>query len=117
MRMSLLLAAAAAQIMSPLGYVQAQSDVPPAPRTMRQPPCPVKAWRHGPRGDTTIELDVNQQGRVRAVTIKQSSGNPRLDLAAMDYAKQRWLFFPARRDGRAVSGTIRETVSWCRAIS
>jgi protein TonB len=59
------------------------------------PPYPLPARRHHQEGLVVLEVKVTPQGRPAAVTIKQGSGFPLLDDAALQ-AVRNWKFQPAR---------------------
>ncbi|MCG3147146.1 MAG: hypothetical protein PCFJNLEI_00583 [Verrucomicrobiae bacterium] len=59
------------------------------------PSYPTEALRRREQGQVTLVIDVDAQGRVTAVTIKESSGFSRLDQAAVDQIRRRWFFPPS----------------------
>ncbi len=76
---------------------------PPAPQQLtfgqgegRQPlpEYPREALRAGQEGTVTLRLTANEQGRVMAAEVHESSSWPLLDLAALRAAKSRWRFTP-----------------------
>ncbi len=50
-------------------------------------------------------MRVGREGRVEDVEILRSSGHPGLDRAAGE-ALRRWVFEPAREDGKAVTARV-----------
>ena len=56
-------------------------------------------------------LELDAEGRVKAVTILESSGHTRLDEAAR-VSLATWLFEPAREDGQPVPATIQHRVTF-----
>ena len=59
------------------------------------PPYPLLARRHHQEGLVVLKVKVTPQGRPAAVTIKQGSGFPLLDDAALQSVRN-WEFQPAR---------------------
>lgn len=66
------------------------------------PDYPRAAVRAGAEGTVLLEVLVGIDGRPLEVTIRDSSGNRRLDAAARDQVLQAWRFRPAMRNGQAV---------------
>lgn len=80
--------------------------VPPRTNPRRpnsQPPYPTISKRLGEEGVVTLQLYVNENGRVVEAKIQKSSGFPRLDDAAVREAKRNWRFIPAQRGKQAVA--------------
>ena len=70
--------------------------------TVRTPPIyPKLSTRLGEQGKTVLLVELDDIGRVAQVTIKNSSGFPRLDEAAVNAVKS-WRCTPARRNGMPV---------------
>ena len=69
------------------------------------PPYPPESKASREQGLVLLSVSVNEQGQVSSLTIKQSSGYPRLDAAART-AVQRWKFKPARVAGLAMATVI-----------
>ncbi|RLU02445.1 MAG: energy transducer TonB [Ketobacter sp.] len=65
------------------------------------PRYPSLSRRRGEEGTVILELLVLKDGSVENVTIKESSGFPRLDKSAME-AVRRWKYNPAKRGGQAI---------------
>ncbi|MBF0132691.1 MAG: energy transducer TonB [Magnetococcales bacterium] len=70
-----------------------------------KPVYPSLARRRGWEGLVLLHVEVDEMGHPQRVEIKQSSGFPILDRAAVD-AVNRWQFVPARRGGVAVGGWV-----------
>ena len=66
------------------------------------PAYPRAAARAGFEGTVLLEVLVGTDGRPLQVTVRDSSGHRRLDIAARDQVLQRWRFRPAMRNGQAV---------------
>lgn len=83
-----------------------QGDITP-PRIVRvvQAQYPPEALRPGEDAVVRLGIDVDDSGRVTAVTILTSSGRHSLDEAAVAAARE-FEFEPARRYGRAVPSRI-----------
>ena len=82
--------------------VPVQQAALPVYRQNKQPPYPVMAKRRGYEGELLLKVLVNTKGMVSEIGIKQSSGHPSLDTAALTTVKN-WLFTPATVGGRPVS--------------
>ena len=61
--------------------------------------------RQGESGKVLLLVQVTAQGAAAQVEIKQSSGFPRLDEAALN-AVRKWRFVPARRGDEAVAASV-----------
>lgn len=81
---------------TPPGPVQAQLAYLRAPL----PRYPTAARRARMQGTVVLRVRIDMQGRPREVLIEQSSGYPLLDRAARLQVLRKWLFQPARVDGR-----------------
>lgn len=66
------------------------------------PDYPRAAIRARAEGTVLLEVLVGIDGRPLEVTIRDSSGNRRLDAAARDQVLQAWRFRPAMRNGQPV---------------
>ncbi len=76
------------------------------PLVQPQPEIP-DDLRDEPLDKTTIVLvDVNEQGRVTAAQVLESSGVSELDGLAIEAAKK-WMFSPATRDSSPISSQMR----------
>lgn len=71
-------------------------------RGLTQPDYPPASRRAGEEGTVVLELYVLANGRVGEARVKQSSGFPRLDEAAVREAKRTWRLRPGTEDGQAV---------------
>lgn len=65
------------------------------------PAYPSVSRRRGEAGTVTLELLVLTDGRVTNVKVKESSGYPLLDRAALNAVK-RWRYTPAKRGNQAI---------------
>jgi periplasmic protein TonB len=65
------------------------------------PPYPAEARRRGWEGTVLLLVEVLENGRPERISIRQSSGHPILDEAALG-AVGRWMFIPAQREGNPV---------------
>jgi protein TonB len=70
-----------------------------------RPVFPLDALARQEQGRVLLRAEVLDNGTVRKVILKQSSGSKALDRAAFD-AIHRWRFFPAERDGKAVTAWV-----------
>lgn len=66
------------------------------------PDYPRAVARAGIEGTVLLEVLVGTDGRPLDVTVRESSGNRRLDAAARDQVLQQWRFRPATRNGQPV---------------
>ena len=69
------------------------------------PVYPAVARRQNIEGQVLLEVVVSANGQADAVEIKNSSGSPLLDNAAMD-AVRRWRFVPAKQNDIAVAANV-----------
>lgn len=94
------------------------ADTPAAPATpvvaarfdadyLHNPPpaYPSLSRRLGEEGRVLLRAHVLPDGRADSVEIKQSSGSPRLDAAALDTVR-RWRFVPARQGNDSVPSWV-----------
>ena len=70
-----------------------------------EPPYPPAARRRHQEGVVLISIHVTAQGRAEKVEIKQSSGYPLLDEAALNAVRD-WEFVPARIGTIALASEI-----------
>ncbi len=110
-RMSPLHGAAAAPVALPVA-------APPALPTAAQavagthtiPPYPDLSRRLGEHGTVTLRIDIAADGRIGAVAVENSSGNERLDAAAVNWVQSRWRYRPATEGGKPVAATVRADI-------
>jgi periplasmic protein TonB len=76
-------------------------DSPPQPTNKFPATFPSSLLSKGVGGKVLVACTVDDTGRVVATTIKQSSGHPELDKAAIT-AVNRWKFKPGTRGGKKV---------------
>ena len=98
--------AAAAQPTPAVAPRQAKVEAPPRPHRTIRPDYPKGARQRGEQGDVTLEIRVNDRGRVEEVRVVESCGFPELDGAAVRAAKAA-RFTPAKAGGEAVPSTAR----------
>ncbi|MDE2598585.1 MAG: energy transducer TonB [Rhodocyclaceae bacterium] len=70
-----------------------------------RPAYPSMSRRLGEEGRVEVEVQVQPDGSAGKVSLKRSSGYPRLDDAALEAIK-RWKFVPAKRNGEAVAASV-----------
>ena len=69
------------------------------------PAYPLLSRRNGEAGKVLLLVQVTAQGTAAQVELKQGSGFPRLDEAALN-AVRKWRFVPARRGDEAVAASV-----------
>lgn len=79
-------------------------DSPPTPVSKTQPTYPSSLLKKGVGGKVLITCTVDATGRVISTTIKQSSGHPDLDKAAIN-AVNKWKFKPGVKGGKSIKAT------------
>jgi len=75
------------------------------------PPYPSLARKLGEQGRVVLRAHVQPDGRAATVEVRQSSGSPRLDAAALDTVR-RWRFAPARQGEQAVASWVLIPISF-----
>jgi periplasmic protein TonB len=71
-------------------------------RPLSQPEYPPSSRRAGEAGTVILEVYVLETGRVGEAKVKQSSGFPRLDEAAVREVKRSWRLVPGTENGKPV---------------
>jgi protein TonB len=71
-------------------------------RPLTQPEYPPASRRAGEVGTVILEVLVLENGRVGDARVKQSSGYPRLDEAAVREVKRSWRLVPGTENGKPV---------------
>ena len=71
-------------------------------RHRTQPEYPPSSRRAGEAGTVILEVYVLETGRVGEAKVKQSSGFPRLDEAAVREVKRSWRLVPGTENGKPV---------------
>lgn len=66
------------------------------------PPYPAALVRAQVQGTVLLKILVDIDGKPLDVSVARSSGDKRLDRAAVEHVRKRWMFHPALRDGQAV---------------
>lgn len=79
-------------------------DSPPTPVNKMPPTYPSSLLSKGVGGRVLITCAVDATGRVTGTSIKQSSGHPDLDKAAI-VALNKWKFKPATKGGRKIKAS------------
>ena len=69
-------------------------------RPLTQPEYPPSSRRAGEAGTVILEVYVLENGRVGDARVKQSSGFPRLDEAAVREVKRSWKLVPGTENGK-----------------
>ncbi|HEY3280841.1 MAG TPA: energy transducer TonB [Armatimonadota bacterium] len=73
-----------------------------------QPSYPASAREDGAEGQVTVGYQISEEGRVDQVRITRSSGDSRLDSAAVQ-AAERLRYEPELQEGRAIRSRARRT--------
>jgi len=71
-------------------------------RPLSQPEYPPSSRRAGETGTVILEVYVLENGRVGEARVKQSSGYPRLDEAAVREVRRSWRLKPGTENGKPV---------------
>lgn len=71
-------------------------------RPLTQPEYPPSSRRAGEAGTVVLEVYVLENGRVGEAKVKDSSGYPKLDEAALREVKRSWRLVPGTENGKAV---------------
>ncbi|MEX1049735.1 MAG: energy transducer TonB [Akkermansiaceae bacterium] len=79
-------------------------DSPPMPANKFPPIYPRALLSKGIGGRVLVSCTVDASGQVASVSLKQSSGHPELDQAAVN-AVNKWKFKPGTKGGRKVKAT------------
>lgn len=79
----------------------------PAPESLRKPEFPASAQVRGNHGVVVLELQMDAQGAVKDVAVRDTVGAVNRAMAASAVAAAReWTFRPERVDGVALAGTL-----------
>ncbi|MGO8702234.1 MAG: energy transducer TonB [Candidatus Brocadiia bacterium] len=98
----------------PLGAANAGAGRPPLPPIVQlprveqiratglegnrpAPPYPEESLANREEGRVVLLIEVDESGKITAVTVKTSSGHPQLDRDTADYVRRHWLFDSADR--------------------
>lgn len=102
---------------SPVEPAQGAATQPPSLETVQRPPLPGvrleylqapppeyprASARMRSEGTVMLQVQVGIDGRPLQVEVRESSGDHRLDAAALEQVLRHWRFRPAMQDGRAV---------------
>ena len=79
-------------------------DTPPVPVNRLPPQYPSSLLKKGIGGKVIVSCVIDAKGNLSSSSIRQSSGHPELDKAALT-AVGRWKFKPAVRGGKAFKAT------------
>ena len=72
-------------------------------RPLTQPEYPPSSRRAGEAGTVVLEVYVLENGRVGDARVKESSGFPKLDEAALREVKRSWRLLPGTENGKPVA--------------
>ena len=90
---------------------RAQPQVNISSRMTNPPVYPADAMQEGKEGTVVLVVDINAQGAVTGAKVARSSGDARLDQAALS-AVPKWTFNPAMENGKPVAGQVRVPVQF-----
>ncbi len=93
--------AAAQPAQMPAGPVALSTELSVSCPEMARPPYPALSRRLGEEGKLTLQVELDESGRITQTRIVKSSGYSRLDNAAVTTVKT-WRCRPAMRDGQPV---------------
>ena len=79
-------------------------DTPPTPINRLPPQYPSSLLKKGIGGKVIVTCVIDETGKLVSTRIKQSSGQPELDKAALG-AVSRWKFKPGVRGGKNFKAT------------
>lgn len=97
--------ALAAQGEAPVKVLSATAG--PAPERLRKPAFPVAAQLDGRQGVVVLQLDMDAQGRIRAVEVHDTVGQVSRAMAESAMASARgWTFHPERVNGVPLAGRL-----------
>ncbi len=90
-------------------------DHPPAPKVVRpaavtratEPRYPAAARRDGAEGTALVRVYLDAKGKVTDVEIVTSTGDSRLDAAALAEVKARWRFTPRYEDNTPIASAVK----------
>ena len=82
------------------------SDKKPAYLRNPHPTYPEDARRAGAEGVVLLRVTVGKTGRIANVCLEKTCGNASLDRRALETVKSRWVFRPARLNGRTVEAEV-----------
>lgn len=68
-----------------------------------KPEYPPTSKRLGEQGRVLVRVLILENGSAAEVQVLQSSGYPRLDMAAVEHVRRDWRFVPARLDGQTIA--------------
>ena len=88
------------------------APVPTAPLSISDSEYPLAALTEAQEGSVSLNLIIDAQGRVTFAQRLTSSGSDVLDQTAVQIARTRWTFEPARKSGEAAVGSVRVEVNW-----
>jgi len=72
-------------------------------RPLTQPEYPPSSRRAGEAGTVVLEVYVLENGRVGDAKVKESSGFPKLDEAALREVKRSWRLLPGTENGKPIA--------------
>lgn len=96
---------------SPLPRESGETKNPSYQGNPLKPPYPSLSRKRGEEGTVHLRVTVSPDGRPSEITVVKSSGYSRLDNAAASHVQQ-WRFSPAKKNGKAVSGTVIVPISF-----
>jgi TonB family protein len=73
---------------------------------------PLESQLLNEEGTVGVKISLTEQGTVRDAIVENSSGFPRLDAAALEYAKANWHYNPTDKSGQPIPAAVRINVTF-----
>ena len=70
------------------------------------PPYPIVARKKGLQGKLILKVSINNDGSVKSVVVRKSSGHKILDKVSKETV-EKWVFIPAKKMGKPVEANIK----------
>ncbi len=88
----------------------ATTELRPVKETRSLPPYPKESITLHEEGTVTLTVKIGTDGAVSQASVFKASGHSRLDVAAADYVKRHWRWYPPTKAGKPVAATTRVAV-------
>ena len=70
------------------------------------PPYPIVARKKGLQGKLILKVSINNDGSVKSVVVRKSSGHKILDKVSKETV-EKWVFIPAKKMGKPVEANLK----------